>query len=191
MPTCCGDTEQDNTYSSSWAEFYANRRLRFILAACQNRNGSDPQLETLVEKTCTEVIPRLLGDNHLNNGNPITPVVIHGDLWSGNASHGRLPGMSQSEDVVFDSSACYAHSEFELGIMRMFGGFGSAFEEEYHRLVPITEPVEEYEDRVRLYELYHHLNHVALFGGGYRGGAVTIMEGLIGKYGEDGGKSEL
>jgi protein-ribulosamine 3-kinase len=30
--------------------------------------------------------------------------------------------------------------------------------------------------------LYHHLNHWAMFGGGYRGGAVRIMEGLVGKY---------
>jgi fructosamine-3-kinase len=56
-------------------------------------------------------------------------------------------------EVVYDPSACYAHSEYELGIMKMFGGFGSAFFEGYHRIVPKTEPVEEYEDRLRLYEL--------------------------------------
>ena len=55
--------------------------------------------------------------------------------------------------MVYDPSACYAHSEFELGIMRMFGGFGARFFEEYHGVVAKTEPVEEYEDRVRLYEL--------------------------------------
>lgn len=31
---------------------------------------------------------------------------------------------------------------------------------------------------------YHHLNHYAIFGGGYRGGAVRIMENLIAKYGK-------
>lgn len=30
---------------------------------------------------------------------------------------------------------------------------------------------------------YHHLNHHAIFGGGYRSGAVSIMEKLIRKYG--------
>ena len=98
--------------------------------------------------------------------------------------------MSEAEDVVFDSSACYGHSEFELGIMKMFGGFGGSFLKEYHKLVPKTEPAEEYEDRVALYELYHHLNHHALFGGGYRSGAVSIMKNLIAKYGSDD-KSEL
>lgn len=65
-------------------------------------------------------------------------------------------GRKEDEEVgavVYDPSACYAHSEYELGIMKMFGGFGPAFFEAYHRIVPKTEPVEEYEDRVRLYEL--------------------------------------
>lgn len=186
--TCCGDTPQDNTYTSSWADFYANRRLRFILSQSDKSNGPDKELTSLVETTCTHVIPRLIGDNHLNNGKGVTPVVVHGDLWSGNASQGKLPGMTSPEDVIYDSSACYAHSEFELGIMNMFGGFGGSFMQEYHELVPKTAPVEEYQDRVKLYELYHHLNHYALFGGGYRGGAVSIMKSLIGKY---GGKSEL
>ena len=82
-------------------------------------------------------------------------------LWSGNRGQGTILGRQQSEvaaaavveDVIFDPSACYAHSEYELGIMRMFGGFGDSFMREYHRLCPKTEPVEEYEDRVRLYEL--------------------------------------
>lgn len=180
--TCCGDTPQDNTYSSSWADFYANRRLRFILTQANKSNGADKELSSLVEQTCTSVVPRLIGDNHLNNGQGVTPVVIHGDLWSGNASVGKLPGMSEPEDLVYDSSACYAHSEFELGIMKMFGGFGGSFLDDYHTLVPKTEPKEEYEDRVALYELYHHLNHYALFGGSYRSGAVSIMTRLINKY---------
>ena len=184
--TCCGDTPQDNTYSSSWADFYANRRLRFIAKQSRKSNGADKQLDELVEDTCDKVIPRLIGDDHLNSGKGVKPAIIHGDLWSGNASLGKLPGMTEPEDIVYDPSACYAHSEFELGIMKMFGGFGGTFLKDYHKLVPKTEPVDEYEDRVALYELYHHLNHHALFGGGYRGGAVSIMRRLLDKYGSNG-----
>ncbi|KAK0337763.1 hypothetical protein LTR59_004925 [Friedmanniomyces endolithicus] len=180
--TCCGDTPQDNTYASSWTDFYANRRLRFIIARSTKANGSDEQLTALVEEICTKVIPRLIGDSHLNHGRGIAPVVVHGDLWSGNASMGTLSGMTEPEDVVFDPSACYAHSEYELGIMKMFGGFGGSFLTEYHKLVPKTEPVEEYDDRVKLYELYHHLNHHALFGGGYKRGAMRIMQALVARY---------
>ena len=60
---------------------------------------------------------------------------------------------SAEEEVVFDPSTCYAHSEYELGIMRMFGGFGKAFLKEYHEICPKSEPVGEYDDRVSLYEL--------------------------------------
>ncbi|KAL4750438.1 hypothetical protein BDW72DRAFT_113485 [Aspergillus terricola var. indicus] len=193
VPTFCGDTKQPNRSCESWAEFYANERLLTILATSEKRNGKDSGLRNLVEKTADIVVPALLGDGHLGydrsgKGQGITPVVVHGDLWSGNADRGRIVGSERKEDevvgdVVYDPSACYAHSEYDLGIMKMFGGFGSAFFSEYHKIVPKTKPVEEYEDRVRLYELYHHLNHHAIFGSGYRSGAVSIMESLLKKYG--------
>ncbi|KAF2230832.1 Ketosamine-3-kinase [Viridothelium virens] len=180
--TCCGDTPQPNEYKDSWSEFYAQNRLMFIVRQSEKSNGKDKELHDLVSTTATKVVPRLIGDEHLNNGKGVTPVAVHGDLWSGNASRGKIAGRGEVEDVVFDPSACYAHSEYELGIMKMFGGFGGTFLKEYHQLCPKTEPVEEYEDRVALYELYHHLNHHALFGGGYRSGAVSIMKKLVRKY---------
>jgi len=187
VTTCCGDTPQDNSYKASWASFYAENRLGFIVRYAEQRGRQDDHVRKLVERTASEVVPRLLSDTHLNNGKGVTPVVVHGDLWSGNASVGIIGSdKGEAEDVVFDSSASYAHSEFELGIMKMFGGFGSSFLREYHKLCPKTEPVGEYEDRVQLYELYHHLNHYALFGGSYRSGAVGIMDELIGKYGGEG-----
>lgn len=194
VPTFCGDTKQVNTFNGSWADFYAHERLMSILEASEKQNGKDKSLRTLVEKTAFTVVPALLGDDHLGydkngNGEGVTPVVVHGDLWSGNAGHGKISRSGRKEDeqpgdVIYDPSACYAHSEYDLGIMKMFGGFGSAFFKEYHQIVPKTEPVAEYEDRIRLYELYHHLNHHAIFAGGYRSGAVSIMQSLIRKYGD-------
>lgn len=151
VPTCCGDTPQQNDYRESWAEFYADCRLRFILRQSEKSNGTDGELHQLVEKTASRVVPRLLGN--LNNGKGVTPVVVHGDLWSGNASSGSIGDSDQIEEVVYDSSACYAHNEYELGIMKMFGGFGGSFLKDYHKLCPKTEPVDEYEDRIALYEL--------------------------------------
>ena len=151
--TCCGDTPQANDYKASWADFYAENRLLFILRQAEKSNGKNKELHELVTTTATKIVPRLIGDGHLNNGKGIIPVVVHGDLWSGNASRGKIAGRGEVEDVVFDPSACYAHNEYELGIMKMFGGFGGSFLKEYHRLCPKTEPVEEYEDRVALYEL--------------------------------------
>lgn len=85
--------------------------------------------------------------------------------------------------------------------MFRFGGFGGDFLKEYHSICPKTEPVEEYDDRVMLYELYHHLNHHAMyvhrsgnvddsltsqfprFGGHYRHGAISMIKTLLKKYG--------
>uniref|UniRef100_V5F261 protein-ribulosamine 3-kinase n=1 Tax=Kalmanozyma brasiliensis (strain GHG001) TaxID=1365824 RepID=V5F261_KALBG len=64
-----------------------------------------------------------------------------------------------------------------LGIMNMFGGFTRDFFDAYHAVIPRTEPY--YNERLRLYELYHHLNHLLMFRGGYRSGAVSIMRSLI------------
>ena len=154
VTTCCGDTPQENGYRSSWADFYADNRLRFILRRSEKSNGADKELANLIETTASKVVPHLIGNQHLNNGKGVIPVVVHGDLWSGNASVGTIGNKGGApEDVIYDSSACYAHSEYELGIMKMFGGFGGSFLTEYHELCPKTEPVNEYEDRVKLYEL--------------------------------------
>ncbi|KAL1903380.1 hypothetical protein Sste5346_000006 [Sporothrix stenoceras] len=192
VTTCCGSTEQDNTWKASWAEFYADNRLRHILAACIRNNGTDKKLSESVERLASTVVPRLLGDDHLKRssergGGPIRPAPIHGDLWSGNHGRGCIVGAdgdsTGTEEVVYDPSSVYGHSEYELGIMRMFGGYSSTFWREYTALVPKDEPADEWEDRVALYELYHHLNHLAMFGGGYRSGAMSIVDKLLKKYG--------
>ncbi|KAI1106726.1 fructosamine kinase [Jackrogersella minutella] len=162
VSTCCGSTPQDNSWKSSWADFFANNRLRAIMKEGQDANGPDPVLARAVEKTASKVVPRLIGDDHIKG---VYPVLVHGDLWSGNHDRGRIAGQGGDEEVIFDPAAVYGHSEYELGIMRMFGGFGSSFWEEYDTLVPKAEPEHESEDRALLYELYHHLNHWALFGG--------------------------
>lgn len=122
--------------------------------SAEQSQGKDAELSTFVEKMAAVVVPRLLGDGHLKqaDGSPVVPVVVHGDLWSGNHGTGSIDN-GPVEELVFDPSSCYAHSEYELGIMRMFGGYGETFFREYHKLKPKDEPVAEYEDRVELYEL--------------------------------------
>ncbi|KAL9123154.1 MAG: hypothetical protein Q9187_000299 [Circinaria calcarea] len=153
VTTCCGDSAQPNDYRESWAEFYAENRLLAILKKSERTNGKDAELRSMVERTARTVVPKLLGDEILDCGKGITPVVIHGDLWSGNKGKGKIGSSQDVEDVVFDPSSSYSHSECELGIMKMFGGFGGSFLQEYHALCPKSEPVAEYEDRVGLYEL--------------------------------------
>lgn len=87
VTTCCGETEQDNGFKESWAEFYGENRLRGVTRKAEGNQGKDGELGRLVEEVVGKVVPRLLGDGHLRDrktGGGIVPVVVHGDLWSGN-----------------------------------------------------------------------------------------------------------
>jgi len=83
------------------------------------------------------VIPALL------KGLDVEPVLLHGDLWTGNAGVDRTTG----EPVIFDPAAFYGHNEFELAIARMFGGFPQAFFSTYLSHYPAAEPKEEFHQR--------------------------------------------
>lgn len=49
--TCAGRTRQDNTFRCSWAEFFADNRLRVILRSIGETHGADGELHDWVEKT--------------------------------------------------------------------------------------------------------------------------------------------
>lgn len=96
--------------------------------------------------------------------------MLHGDLWGGNwASSGGQP-------VIFDPAVYYGDRETDLAMTRLFGGFGRAFYDAYEAAWPL-EPGSA--RRQHLYQLYHVLNHLNLFGGGYHGRALALIRGLL------------
>lgn len=153
VATWVGRTPQNNAWSRSWPKFFAENRLRAVCNLVEKNHGSDTDLTSLLDRVVKEVVPRLLGNGHLGGREGVQPALVHGDLWSGKKARGRVGGKGGLEEVVFDAGSCYAHSEYELGIMRMFGGFSAGFFNEYHRLIPKTQPKAEYDDRLALYEL--------------------------------------
>ena len=52
----------------------------------------------------------------------------------------------------------------DLAMTRLFGGFEPAFYNAYTEAWPLASG---HEDRLPIYQLYHVLNHLNLFGGGY------------------------
>jgi fructosamine-3-kinase len=92
---------------------------------------------------------------HLLDDHHPRPSLLHGDLWSGNA------GFTEEGPVVFDPAVYYGDREADLAMTELFGGFPQEFYEAYG---PLDEG---YARRKHLYNLYHLLNHLNLFGAGY------------------------
>jgi protein-ribulosamine 3-kinase len=86
------------------------------------------------------------------------PSLLHGDLWSGNA------GFTAEGPVVYDPAVYYGDREADLAMTELFGGFPRAFYDGYNEAFPLPEG---YERRKHVYNLYHLLNHLNIFGGGY------------------------
>ncbi|KAL7424825.1 hypothetical protein Q5752_000509 [Cryptotrichosporon argae] len=162
--THCGVTRQDNTWADDWETFFRDRRLGDLV-----ERMADVQVADEWERLKTRAVPLLL---HAFDP-PARPVILHGDLWSGNVGVDARTG----RPVAYDPASYYGHGEADLGITHMFGGFSDAFYDAYHAVHPRSAPY--YAERQKLYELYHHLNHALMFGGGYRAGALRIMRDLV------------
>ncbi|KAL1867896.1 hypothetical protein Daus18300_006171 [Diaporthe australafricana] len=182
VQTFCGSTPQDNTFTASWADFFARRRVAKIASICEERHGADEELQMWITRTIETTIPALLRDDHLGGDEGIRPSIVHGDLWMGNRAKGQFEAWDGIEDICFDPSCTFAHNEYDFAIMRLFGGFMAGFWAQYHAVKPKTEPVAEYEDRISLYSVYHIMNHYALHAGGWKDDAIEVMETLWNKY---------
>ncbi|KAJ3835454.1 fructosamine kinase [Lentinula raphanica] len=167
VPTYCGATRMKNGWYGSWEECYSEMIGDLLMKL--RKTGRYQELCAKGESIRNEVIPWLLGPLQ------IRPVLLHGDLWSGNVGVDSTTG----EPVIFDPSAFFGHNEADLAIARIFGGFPRSFFAEYHKHLPKTKPESQYELRGHLYELFHYLNHTVLFGGGYEASATRKMDILI------------
>ncbi len=143
---------QPNAITSSWAEFYATRRIEVQLrhaadAGYIERGALRKHFDRLMNRMPDLVTPEE------------TPSRLHGDLWSGN--------MMCAEDgtpYVIDPAVYGGSREVDLAMMRLFGGFSAACFSEYANAFPLWDG---HQERVPLYQLYPLLVHVNLFGGSY------------------------
>lgn len=159
MDGFCGATPQPNGWRKSWVRFYAENRLGHQLALARGDGFSSSEARTI--ERVIERLPELIEDDE-------PPALIHGDLWSGN-----LHVTSDGQPALIDPAAYYGHREAELGMMLLFGGFGSRVLDAYDEVRPLRQG---WRQRVGLYSLYHVLNHHHLFGGGYRTQALELAQ---------------
>lgn len=160
-----GGTPQPNPWSDDGAAFFRDQRLGHQLRLARRRGRSDPELDRLGD--------RLLDRLHRWLDLPGEPAcLLHGDLWSGNflADDAGAP-------ALVDPAAHYGHREADLAMTRLFGGFSPAFHAAYDEAWPLAAG---HPERLPLYQLYHLLNHLNLFGAGYRAQCLAILRRYAG-----------
>ena len=156
-----GRTAQCNTWSTDWVEFTASCRLLPQLAMARDSGQ--------LSRSDAERLDRIL--HRLDHFIPRHPDVslLHGDLWSGNA----LP-LRDGSVAVIDPSCSYGDAWCDLAMMRLFGGFPPSCESAWRS----HQSEDDTQGRLAVYQLYHQLNHLNLFGAGYLGGVLATVSDL-------------
>jgi fructosamine-3-kinase len=158
-----GSTPQINTQSNDWLDFYRTQRLQYQLNTAAKK-GYGGRLQTIGAQLC-ENLASLFG------GYQPQPSLLHGDLWGGNAATDKA-----GNPVMFDPACYYGDREADLAMTELFGGFSRDFYAAYQEVSPLDPG---YKTRKTLYNLYHILNHLNLFGGDYQRQAENMIEGLL------------
>ncbi len=158
-----GATPQSNTLTGDWLTFWRERRLlpQLGLAAANGHGGRlQERGHRLVE---------VMGV-FFSSYRP-APSLLHGDLWSGNRA-----AQADSTPVVFDPAVYYGDREADIAMTRLFGSFGPRFYSAYTATWPLDQLAG---TRRGLYNLYHVLNHLNLFGGNYGAQAEGMIDRLL------------
>ena len=151
-----------NEPCDTWAEFYATQRLLPLARLATDTGALPPATVAELDRLATR-----LGEI---GGDPEPPARLHGDLWAGNRLVDRA-----GRNWLIDPAAHGGHREFDLAMMRLFGGFGpecfTAYDDEY----PLAAG---WNDRVALHQIAPLVVHAIKFGGGY----VASATRAIGQY---------
>lgn len=145
-----GSSVQHNDWSEDWPGFFWEKRL-------------EPQLYQMIEAGSSfpeEALEPLRGAvNRILEGRVYQASIVHGDLWNGNV------GMTEDgRPCLFDPAVYWGHSETDISMAKLFGGFKQEFYDAYHSIRPAETGGE---GQILVYQLYHLLNHYNLFGGSY------------------------
>ena len=159
MDNFIGRSPQRNAWHDTWPGFFSACRLAPQVDMARRaglwRSGWEPMLETVYNK-----LPDLLPDEPGKS-------MLHGDLWGGN-----YLVAATGEAVLFDPACYYGDRETDLAMTELFGGFGPKFYAGYREAWPLDPG---YEARRDIYNLYHLINHLNLFGGSYAGSVARVL----------------
>lgn len=152
-----GSNRQKNSIKNRWVDFYRECRLMPQIKM------ADSYLNSAMRKRFIHLLDHL--EEYLRE--PEFPSLLHGDLWSGNVLCGN-----DGKAWILDPAVYAGDFEADLAMTQLFGGFPDRFYAAYNERNPVDKG---YSDRRDLYNLYHLLNHLNLFGGTYLGSVAEIL----------------
>lgn len=147
-----GTTPQQNAQNDDWLAFFRDQRLGPQIALAE-RNGLLP---TGRAKQLDQLLGRL--DRWLGEHQPAASL-LHGDLWQGN-----VLCLAGGQPALIDPAVYHGDRETDLAYSALFQGFPSRFYSAYHAAWPLPDG---WRERVPIYNLYHLLNHLNIFGETY------------------------
>ena len=159
-----GLTRQHNKQNNNWSTFYVEQRLLPQLELAY-RNGYKQNLE----KKANHLIGKI--EWFFKDYSPEASL-LHGDLWSGNW------GAINNKPVIFDPAVYYGDRESDIAMTYLFGAFPQDFYSSYNKTWPLANG---FEKRKNLYNLYHVLNHLNIFGFSYLQQCENLLDNLIQK----------
>lgn len=145
-----GLNPQLNRWCDNWGAFFVEYRLKPQIGWIKERSLAQAFSEQL-NNSATRLIKFL-------NARVTFPSLVHGDLWSGNLMH------SQQGPWLIDPAVYCADAEVDVAMTKMFGGFPDIFYQTYRQIRP--QPADA-DTLCSVYNLYHALNHLNLFGNSY------------------------
>ncbi|MEE9319924.1 MAG: fructosamine kinase family protein [Granulosicoccus sp.] len=159
-----GSLALPNGACSCWVDFYAQNRLLPLA-----RLGLDRKILSMADVRRIEDVAKALGEHGARDEKPAR---LHGDLWAGN----RVIDQTGNSWLV-DPAAHGGHREFDLAMMRLFGGYDEACFSAYAEVSPLSDG---WQDRVPLHQLAPLIVHAIKFGGSYLDATRAALASLAG-----------
>jgi fructosamine-3-kinase len=153
-----GSTPQPNSWMDDGYAFFSEHRLLFQAELARKRGLLGSTEARQIENLCSRLVDLIPAQ---------PPSLIHGDLWSGNAMTDNA-----GKPAIIDPASHYGWAEADLAMTTLFGSYPDVFYRAYREVRSLEDG---YQERFQIYNLYHLLNHLNLFGTAYSGQVLSIL----------------